>query len=166
MKRFGLGLVINDKSGIFFQRFSAPFRTFVKILFPHSKDTHNFFLEIVKMKNLEIGSKYDGHRHQIINAYHYAYKRLMIEDDRMFLETGRYMSTARFFRSMTVVWALSLLMNLTNYADKTQTLLFIALIIISLLVFLNGWRKAHHVVFKNFIILEGRNKRNVISPHP
>ncbi|GAB3639581.1 hypothetical protein [Spirosoma arcticum] len=135
---------------------------FTKFLFPYLKDTHTLIMAVVEFKNEHIGDRYDGSDHPIIDAYQYAFRRLMKEEPAMFVEVERYYATAKFFRSMVIVWFLGGVMwvvQVKDNADKGYALLFLALSITSFFVFLNRWRKANHVAFKNVIIIEGLEKK-------
>ncbi|AQG78531.1 hypothetical protein [Spirosoma montaniterrae] len=131
-------------------------------LFPHVADTHALIIEVVEYKNEDIGAKYDGFRHQIIDAYQYAFRRLMKEEPAMFIEVEHYYATAKFFRSMVIVWTFgsAVWAVRVNGPDKDYAVLFLLLGLLSFFVFLNRWRKANHVAFKNVIIIEGLKTRN------
>lgn len=131
-----------------------------KKMFPHLKDTHNLIVKVVDFKNRDIGKDLDGDKHQIIDAYQYAFRRLMAEQETMFVEVERYYGTARFFRGITVVLFSGMVIWIIGGHSWKQSLGLFILTIISLLIFLNRWRKANHVAFKNIIILEGNRQRD------
>lgn len=128
------------------------------LLFPHLWDTHELIGRVIKIKNAKIGAEFDGFEHQIIDTYQFAFRWLMKEKPEMYEEAERYLATARFFRSMVFVWAFGAIIWLikAEIAEKWCASLLFGLCIISFFTFLNRWRKAHHVAFKNVIILEGR----------
>lgn len=139
---------------------NQPTSRIVNCLFPNLLDTHKLITVIVEFKNKEIGIEFDGHKHQIIDAYQFAFRWLMKKKPEMYEEAERYLATARFFRSMVFVWAFGAIIWAirANLAEKWYTLIFAALSIVSFFTFLNRWRKAHHIAFKNVIILEGLKK--------
>jgi uncharacterized membrane protein len=114
----------------------------------------------VKFKNDKIAIEFDGHKHQIIDAYQFAFLWLMIHKPDMFEEAERYLATARFFRSMVFVWAFGAIIWLikAELEQKWYAFILFGLCIISFFTFLNRWRKAHHIAFKNVIILQGLKK--------
>lgn len=136
--------------------------SFYNILFPHLVVTHNLIVKVVEFKNRDIGSDLDGYKHQIIDAYQYSYRRLMAEELTMFAEVERYFGTARFFRCMTIVLGIGAVIWLFNEGNISQTWWILCLSIISFFIFLNRWRKANHVAFKNVIILEGLKKNKEV----
>lgn len=131
----------------------------LRCLFPHLVDTHNLIVKVVEFKERDIGIDLDGHKHQTIDAYQYAFRRLMAEQPNMFIEVEKYYATARFFRSMTVVFFMGSIIWLIWHTNKIFAVWIFLFSIISLFVFLNRWRKANHVAFKNIIILEGTKKK-------
>jgi hypothetical protein len=133
---------------------------FYRVLFPHLVDTHNLIVKVLQYKNRDIGEDMDGKKHQIINVYQYAFRRLMIEQPTMFIEAERYLAIARFFRSMTLVLIGGSIIWLMLNPYKLFSLILLLTAGISLLIFFNRWRKANHVALKSIIVLEGINKRN------
>jgi hypothetical protein len=132
---------------------------FYRVLFPHLVDTHNLIVKVLQYKNRDIGEDMDGKKHQIINVYQYAFRRLMIEQPTMFIEAERYLAIARFFRSMTLVLIGGSIIWLMLNPYKLFSLILLLTAGISLLIFFNRWRKANHVALKSIIVLEGINKR-------
>ena len=131
---------------------------FYNLLFPHLVDTHNLIVKVVAFKNRDIGKDLDGYKHQTIDAYQYAFRRLMAEELTMFAEVERYFGTARFFRCMTVVLAIGAIILPFIKDNKLSIWTICIFSIVSFFIFLNRWRKANHVAFKNVIILEGLKK--------
>jgi hypothetical protein len=136
--------------------------SFYNILFPHLVDTHNLIVKVVGFKNRDIGTDLDGYKHQIIDAYQYSYRRLMAEELTMFAEVERYFGTARFFRCMTIVLAIGAIIWLGKGEDLYQFCWIFGFSIVSFIIFLDRWRKANHVAFKNVIILEGLKKKQEV----
>lgn len=131
----------------------------LRTIFPNLHDTNNLTVKVVQFKNRDIGKELDGYKHQTLDAYQYAYRRLMVENEIMFAEVESYFSTARFFRSMTLVLFAGTFIWLIFEDDKFYSILIGFASIISFFVFLDRWRKANHVALKNVIILEGRNTK-------
>ncbi|MBT8394129.1 MAG: hypothetical protein KJN66_04675 [Bacteroidia bacterium] len=132
----------------------------LRFLFPHIHDTHNLIVKVVAFKNRDIGDDLDGEKHQAINAYQYAYRRLMAENEAMFTETESYFGTAKFFRSMTIVLFIGAIIWLIFQKIKFIGLMMLVGCIVAFFIFLNRWRKANHVAFKSIIILEAINNRS------
>lgn len=167
IKRKGLRLDLNDDKRMDLEFLPPEYRKeispILRLLFPYLIDTHNLTVKVIGFKNKVLDITFDGDKHQIINAYQYAFRRLMVEQPRMFAEVERYYGTARFFRSMTItlfLGAFTFLLPSLNWGNFCSTLL---LSIISLFTFFNSWRKANHVAFKNIIILES-TKINKVLP--
>lgn len=145
-----------------------PSNCLVNMVFPYLWNTHLLIQAVVEHKNKHIGASYEGDddRVQPINAYQYCYRLLMYKQPVMFAEVERYMVTAKFFRSMVVVWFICGL-ALWIWPDEECRLdglfvnpwIFLLLSFISFFTYLNRWRKAHHVAFKNAII-------SVLFPYP
>ena len=128
-----------------------------RFLFPNLHDTNNLTVKVVQYKNRDIGNELDGYKHQTLDAYQYAYRRLMAENEIMFAEVESYFGTARFFRSMTLVLFMGTFIW-PIFQDQKHYAIWIGFAcIISFYVFLDRWRKANHVALKNVIILEGLN---------
>lgn len=126
------------------------------IFFPHIEDTYLLINRILPYKLRDLGD-IDAHP---INAYQYCYRRLMIEGyAHMFSEVDRYQATAKFFRSMAVVWFLAFFVLISTDYRWVPLVLFL----VSLRIYLSRWQKALHVAYKNILILEGLAKSNAIK---
>ena len=128
------------------------------ILFPYLWHTHTLVMIIAKFSQERIGNGYFNSELKIIDSYQFAFRWLMKEKPEMYAEAERYLATARFFRSMVFVWAFGAITWVVKaeISNKWYALLLVGLCIVSFFAYLNRWRKAHHVAFKNVIILEGR----------
>ena len=131
----------------------------LRTLFPNLHDTNNLTVKVVQFKNRDIGKELDGYKHQTLDAYQYAFRRLMAENEIMFAEVESYFGTARFFRSMTLVLFMGTFIWLIFQYPYHYAIWIGFACIISFYVFLDRWRKANHVALKNVIILEGRNAK-------
>ena len=129
-------------------------------VFPNLKHTHTLVMIIAKFSQEKIGDGYFNSEQKIIDAYQFAFRWLMKEKPEMYAESERYLATARFFRSMVFVWAFGAILWAikANVEQKWYALLFFGLSVVSFFTFLNRWRKAHHIAFKNVIILDGLKK--------
>ena len=65
---------------------------------PHLMDTHNLIVAVVKVMSHKIPEELGDYEHQVLDAFQYSYRRLMIDNELMFAEVERYYRTARFFR--------------------------------------------------------------------
>ena len=159
IKRRGLELDKNDsrdnEDKITFIKEIPKKRKIVNFIFRNLIDTHNLIVKVVEFKNRDIGNEFDGPKHQIINAYQYSYRRLMIEAPAMFLEAERYFANARFFRSMSIILVIGSIIWLTYYGNIISAAWIFFAAVVSLFTFFNRWRKANHVVLKSIIIIEG-----------
>lgn len=126
-----------------------------RVLFPYIEDTYVLINRVLPYKLRDLGD-FDAHP---INAYQYCYRRLMIEGHaHMFSEVDRYQATAKFFRSMAVVWLLGTFVLLFSTEIENWWVPFL-LFLLSLRIYLSRWQKALHVAYKNILILEGLAKR-------
>lgn len=165
LKRFILGM---DKEGKNHKLSALPVdykihNIIFRLLFPHLVDTHNLICRVVEYKNRDIGKDMDGDKHQIINAYQYSYRRLMLEAPEMFTEVEKYYAVARLFRSMSVVLFLGGLLPVFIKQDIISFLWLLGIAVLSFLIYLNRWRKANHVAYKDIIILEGLRKNESLT---
>lgn len=138
-----------------------PTNRVVNFFFPYLWNTHQLIQAIVEHKNNHIGSYHDGFRNQTIDAYQYSYRLIMAKQEDMFSEVERYMVTAKFFRSMTIGWLICGVIWIWPFTcvwPCPYLWIFIGLSAISFFTFLDRWRKAHHVAFKNVIISESIRK--------
>ena len=137
-----------------------------QIVFPYAKDSHNLIVKVASLKPSELTFKKNNRNQNFFDAYQYAIRVLMLESSEMYGEVYRYYATARFFRSMVLVFLTGLIISL---CENDLTLLYVKnlklpylvlsiLTLLSLYVFTVQWRKAQHVAFKNFIIYETRKK--------
>lgn len=128
------------------------------VFFPNIEDTYTLINRVLPYKLRDLGDL-DAHP---INAYQYCYRRLMIEGyAHMFSEVDRYQATAKFFRSMAVVWLLgTVVLYSTDY-----WWISLVLFVVSLRIYLSRWQKALHVAYKNILILEGLAKSNSGKPN-
>lgn len=128
------------------------------ILFPYLWHTHTLVMIIAKFSQERIGAGYFNKELKIIDSYQFAFRWLIKEKLEMYAEAERYLATALFFRSMVFVWGFGAITwgVKAEGSDKWYGTLLVVLGIISFFAYLNRWRKAHHVAFKNVIILEGR----------
>lgn len=144
--------------------------------FLYFRDTHNFIVKVARLKEKQdsllfeypsplavaineelIGEEKKMYNH--MNAYQYAFRRLMLEENPlMFEEVIRYYATAKFFRSMTVVLFIGGFIWLASHEDNGPIPLIFLMSVLSFLVFLNRWRKANHVAYKNLIVLFSEKK--------
>lgn len=123
------------------------------IFFPNIEDTYTLINRVLPYKLRDLGDL-DAHP---INAYQYCYRRLMIGGYApMFSEVDRYQATAKFFRSMAVVWLLGMVVTFSTEYRWVPLVLFL----VSLRIYLSRWQKALHVAYKNILILEGLAKSN------
>ncbi len=158
IKRYGLGL---DQQNKFLEddKRNSFLRRLVRWMFPIIKETHTLVMAVVEFKNADIGEHFDGDSKQVINAYQYSFRRLMAEQPAMFAEVERYYATARFFRSMTLVLFFGALVWPIDNENRLLAVWIFLLSVIALFVFINRWRKANHVAYKNVIVLEGLANR-------
>ena len=120
------------------------------VILPYVHNTHNLINKVIILKVNYLGSDYEPA--EPIDAFQWSYRFLMNKHDRMFSEVERYYSTAKFFRSMTLVFFISALFYICS--DWNNFLIFMSLCILSFYLFLNRWQKTNHVAFKNVLILE------------
>ena len=144
-----------------------------RFLFPNIKDTHNPTVKVASMKSKAVGFEYthfervqeEGkdivvsktkHYH-LTYAYQGAFWRLRVEAPVLLEEVQRYYATAKLYSSLTVV----IIIGGIVWGIEGNPINFFAWMIvagiISFFVFLNRWRKANHVVYKNLIVC-GRDK--------
>ena len=152
-----------------------PNYTWKFLRFWHFCDTHNLIVMVARLKEkhdilrfeypsrgaLLLDDKVkekDKKMHNHMNAYQYAFRRLMLEDKfLMFGEVIRYYVTAKFFGSMTVVLLIgSFLWMLSNESSEAIPWIFF-MSALSFLVYLNRRRKANHVAYKNLIVAYSKN---------
>lgn len=126
-------------------------------VFPNLNHTHILVMTIAKFSQDKIGSGYFNENQKIIDAYQFAFRWLMKEKPEMYEEAERYLATARFFRSMVFVWLFGSIVWFFKAPERQHFYAFwlLVLSVVSFFTFLNRWRKAHHIAFKNVIILEG-----------
>lgn len=128
------------------------------IFFPHIEDTYLLLNRVLPYQLRDLGDIAP----RPIDAYQYCYRRLMIEGNApMFSEVDRYQATAKFFRSMAVVWVLGAVVLLFS-TETDYWWVPILLFLLSLRIYLSRWQKALHVAYKNILILEGRAKSNPV----
>ncbi len=131
---------------------------------PHLVDTHNLIVEVVKVMSLHgIPKELGGYKHQVLNAFQYSYRRLMVENELMFAEVERYYRTARFFRSMAIVFAVGGFISLLRIVGFQWCLLgfgigWLLLVFLTFWIYLDRWRKTTHVAYKNVLVVEGLKK--------
>lgn len=129
-----------------------------KIYIPFAKESHNLVVKVSNLKPVELRFNSNGDSQNFFDAYQYATRVLLNEATSMYMEVYRYYATARFFRSMTLVFAIGFLIGF--FVDlEIHALLLLGSAIISLYVFTARWRKAQNVAFKNFIIYETRYQK-------
>jgi len=139
--------------------------------FWYFRDTHNLIVKVGKLKDKYKYLRFeyltseailadeklklmDKKMYNHMDAYQYAFRRLMLEENPlMFEEVIRYYATAKFFRSMTVV----LFIGGSLWTITSLFIIYIPWIFLltglSFLLFLNRWRKANHVAYKNLIVV-------------
>ncbi len=120
-----------------------------KVLFPSIDNNYNLLNEVLIIKKRDLGYC----EPKPINAFQYSYRRLMMsEQPIMYNEVERYEATSKFFRSMIVVWGLSIFVFVYN--TSFFALISLLLLVVSLFVYLNRRQKAINVAYKNIIILD------------
>jgi hypothetical protein len=119
-----------------------------KFLFPHIDDTYTLLNKVLPIKKKHL----QDCEPKPINAFQYCYRRLMMEGQPiMYAEVERYEATSKFFRSMIIIWILSIF----TFWQTAFVWVAAFLLLISLRVYLNRRQKALHVAFKNILVLEG-----------
>lgn len=121
-------------------------------ILPDVHNTHNLINDIIDLKP----EKYKIA--EPIDAFQWSYRYLMIKNGLMFSEVERYYATARFFRSMTLVFFLG---SFLLFSDGWLFCsIFGGLTLLSFWLFLNRWQKANHVAFKNVLIINSLEEKN------
>ena len=129
-----------------------------KIIFPYAKHSHNLIVKIALLKPSELRFVKNNRSQNLFDAYQYATRVLKLESPEMYEEVYHYYATARFFRSMTLVFFLGFIIKIYGVDLSFSSGLLVLCMMVSLYAFTVQWRKAQNVAFKNFIIYETRRK--------